>query len=59
MGKPGRPMATMRNALRRFLRQREGAAAVEFAVAGPLFMLLMFFLIENGRRCSFLQAALV
>lgn len=57
MGKPGRTKGMMRRALSRLVRQGDGAAAVEFAIAGPLFMLLMFFLIENG-LVLFLQAAL-
>jgi Flp pilus assembly protein TadG len=55
--KLGRPMRAMRKMLGRLMRQSQGATAVEFAVAGPLFMLLIFFLIENG-LVLFAQAAL-
>jgi Flp pilus assembly protein TadG len=57
MAKSGRSRQSFRNALRCFGRRSDGAAAIEFAVAGPLFMLLVFFLIENG-LVLFIQAAL-
>ena len=37
------------NAFRRFLSERGGAAALEFALIGPPFILLLFGLVEFGR----------
>ena len=39
-------LAATRNVLRRFRRNRRGAAAVEFALVAPLFFALLFAIIE-------------
>jgi Flp pilus assembly pilin Flp len=40
--------APVRNILRRFRRNRQGSAAVEFAMVAPLFFVLLFAIIETG-----------
>jgi Flp pilus assembly protein TadG len=39
---------TVRNALRRFRRNRKGSAAVEFALVAPVFFALLFAIIETA-----------
>ena len=39
-------IASVRNALRRFRRNRHGSAAVEFALVAPVFFALLFAIIE-------------
>lgn len=41
-------MASARNMLRRFRRNRRGAAAVEFALVAPLFFALLFAILETA-----------
>src|SRR3977135_2691745 len=40
--------ASVRNARRRFRRQRRGSAAVEFALVAPVFFALLFAIIETA-----------
>jgi Flp pilus assembly protein TadG len=40
--------ASVKNALRRFRRNRRGSAAVEFAFIAPIFFALLFAIIETG-----------
>jgi len=40
--------ASVRNALRRFRRNRRGSAAVEFALVAPVFFALLFAIIETA-----------
>ena len=40
--------ASVRNALRRFRRNRRGSAAIEFALVAPVFFALLFALIETA-----------
>jgi Flp pilus assembly protein TadG len=40
--------ASVRNALRRFRRNRRGSVAVEFAFIAPIFFALLFAIIETG-----------
>ena len=40
--------ATVRNAMRRFRRNRRGSAAVEFALVAPVFFALLFAIIETA-----------
>ena len=40
--------ATVRNAMRRFRRNRRGSAAVEFALVAPVFFALLFAIIESA-----------
>jgi|SRR5665213_636280 len=40
--------ASARNALRRFRRNRQGSAAVEFALVAPVFFALLFAIIETA-----------
>jgi Flp pilus assembly protein TadG len=42
------PLMTTGSALRRFRRNRQGSAAVEFAMIAPLFFGLLFAIIETG-----------
>jgi Flp pilus assembly protein TadG len=42
------PTASVKNALRRFRRNRRASAAVEFALIAPMFFALLFGLIETG-----------
>ena len=39
---------SVRNAIRRFRRNRRGSAAVEFALVAPVFFALLFAIIETG-----------
>ena len=39
----------MRYSIRRFIRERSGASAVEFALVAPVFLLLLFGMIEFAR----------
>lgn len=41
-------MASARNMLRRFRRNRRGSAAVEFALVAPLFFALLFAILETA-----------
>jgi Flp pilus assembly protein TadG len=41
-------MASVNNALRRFRRNRRGSAAVEFALVAPVFLALLFAIIETA-----------
>jgi Flp pilus assembly protein TadG len=45
---PALATASVRNALRRFRRNRRGSAAVEFALVAPVFFALLFALIETA-----------
>jgi Flp pilus assembly protein TadG len=47
---PSSAVATIsvRNAIRRFRRNRRGSAAVEFALVAPVFFALLFAIIETG-----------
>jgi Flp pilus assembly protein TadG len=40
------PTTSAKNVLRRFRRNRSGSAAVEFALVGPIFIALLFAIIE-------------
>ena len=40
--------ASVRNAMRRFRRNRRGSAAVEFALVAPVFFALLFAIIETA-----------
>jgi Flp pilus assembly protein TadG len=40
--------ASVRNFLRRFRRNRQGSAAVEFAIVAPVFFALLFAIIETA-----------
>lgn len=42
------PLTSIANALRRFRRNRQGSAAVEFAMVAPLFFGLLFAIIETA-----------
>jgi Flp pilus assembly protein TadG len=48
MPSPGASMASVNNALRRFRRNRRGSAAVEFALVAPVFLALLFAIIETA-----------
>jgi Flp pilus assembly protein TadG len=48
MSSPAAPTASVRNALRRFRRNRRGSAAVEFALVAPVFFALLFAIIETA-----------
>jgi Flp pilus assembly protein TadG len=48
MSSPAGSTATVRNALRRFRRNRRGSAAVEFALVAPVFFALLFAIIETA-----------
>src|ERR1700710_70026 len=48
MSSPAAPTASVRNALRRFRRNRGGSAAVEFALVAPVFFALLFAILERG-----------
>jgi Flp pilus assembly protein TadG len=48
MTSPAASTAPLRNALRRFRRNRNGSAAVEFALVAPVFFALLFAIIETG-----------
>jgi Flp pilus assembly protein TadG len=48
MPSPTASTAPLRNALRRFRRNRAGSAAVEFALVAPVFFALLFAIIETG-----------
>ena len=50
MSSPAVSTATVRNALRRFRRNRRGSAAVEFALVAPMFFALLFAIIETAHR---------
>jgi Flp pilus assembly protein TadG len=45
---PAASIASLRNILRRFRRNRRGSAAVEFALVAPLFFALLFAIIETA-----------
>jgi Flp pilus assembly protein TadG len=45
---PSLAAASVRNALRRFRRNRRGSAAVEFALVAPVFFALLFAIIETA-----------
>ena len=42
------PTASARNLLRRFARNRKGSAAVEFALVAPVFIALLFAIVETA-----------
>jgi Flp pilus assembly protein TadG len=42
------PTASARNLLRRFGRNRKGSAAVEFALVAPVFIGLLFAIVETA-----------
>jgi len=48
MPSPAASTASVKNALRRFRRNRRGSAAVEFAFIAPIFFALLFAIIETG-----------
>ena len=48
MSSPTGSTATVREALRRFRRNRRGSAAVEFALVAPVFFALLFAIIETA-----------
>src|ERR1700720_2101286 len=48
MPSPAASTAAVRNALRRFRRNRRGSAAVEFALVAPVFFALLFAIIETA-----------
>src|ERR1700737_2259253 len=48
MPSPAASTASVRNALRRFRRNRRGSAAVEFAIVAPVFFALLFAIIETA-----------
>jgi Flp pilus assembly protein TadG len=48
MPSPAALKAPLRDALRRFRRNRTGSAAVEFALVAPVFFALLFAIIETG-----------
>ena len=48
MSLPAASPAAVRNALRRFRRNRQGSAAVEFALVAPVFFALLFAIIETA-----------
>jgi Flp pilus assembly protein TadG len=48
MSSPAAQPATVRNALRRFRRNRSASAAVEFALVAPIFFALLFAIIETA-----------
>jgi Flp pilus assembly protein TadG len=45
---PSLATASVRNALRRFRRNRRGSAAVEFALVAPVFFALLFAILETA-----------
>ncbi len=49
LGKPPLPMVKLERACWSCRRNRQGAAAVEFAVVAPVFLLMIFGMIEVGR----------
>jgi Flp pilus assembly protein TadG len=48
MPSPAASTASLKNALRRFRRNRRGSAAVEFALVAPVFIALLFATIETA-----------
>ena len=48
MPSPAASPATVKNALRKFRRNRRGSAAVEFALVAPVFFALLFAIIETA-----------
>ena len=48
MPSPAASSAPVRNILRRFRRNRQGSAAVEFAIVAPVFFALLFAIIETA-----------
>src|ERR1700738_5555351 len=48
MPPPAASTASVRNALRRFRRNRRGSAIVEFALVAPVFFALLFAIIETA-----------
>jgi Flp pilus assembly protein TadG len=48
MSSPAGSTAIVRKALRRFRRNRRGSAAVEFALVAPVFLALLFAIIETA-----------
>jgi Flp pilus assembly pilin Flp len=48
MPSPAASTASVKNALRRFRRNRQGSAAVEFALVAPVFFALLFAIIETA-----------
>jgi Flp pilus assembly protein TadG len=48
MPSPAAPSASIRNILRRFRRNRNASAAVEFALVAPVFFALLFAIIETS-----------
>ena len=48
MPPPAASTASVRNALRRFRRNRRGSAVVEFALVAPVFFALLFAIIETA-----------
>lgn len=45
---PAAPFASFRRLLRRFRRNRKGASALEFAIVAPIFLALLFAIIETA-----------
>jgi len=48
MSSPAAATVSVRNVLRRFRRNRRGAAAVEFALVAPLFFCVLFAILETA-----------
>ena len=48
MSSPAAPTASERNIFRRFGRNRKGSAAVEFALIAPVFIALLFAILETA-----------
>jgi Flp pilus assembly protein TadG len=48
MPPPAAPIASLNKALRRFRRNRRGSSAVEFALVAPVFLALLFAIIETA-----------
>lgn len=48
MSSPAAPTASTRNFFRRFGRNRQGSAAIEFALVAPIFIALLFAILETA-----------
>jgi len=48
MSPPATPIASLASLLRRFRRNRKGAAALEFALIAPVFLALLFAILETA-----------
>ena len=58
MSSPAPATVSARNVFRRFRRNRQGSAAVEFALVAPLFFGMLFAILETAIARSFWAAAL-